>query len=66
MKSQSTCDWLFATYRISSSMGIPYGHDMAEACPEPVEGKTFKGRLGAALSGEAVSKCPVISVPFWW
>lgn len=25
--------------------GVPQGDDMAEACPEPVEGKTLRGRL---------------------
>ncbi|MDP1624292.1 MAG: hypothetical protein Q8L64_00835 [bacterium] len=30
---------------VTVRVGVPHGDDMAEACPEPVEGKTLRGRL---------------------
>lgn len=30
--------------------GVPQGDDMAEACLEPAEGKTLRGRLGSGIN----------------
>ena len=48
---QGKCDQTVVQRTDSVTVHVPQGDDMgvAEACPEPVEGKTFNGRFGSGM-----------------